>query len=146
MQFSFSLEQVPERQTSYDALPAGWYDVTIAGAEIKDSKSGGQYINVRYDITGPSAAGRVVFGMITVRNSNPKAEEIGMQQLGELIQALGFDKIEDTDQLIGGRLSIKLTVSESEQYGEQNRVGGYRALKSDKPAGASTNSPPWAKK
>lgn len=144
----FTLDSVPASTTSYDAIPAGMYEATIANAEIKDSKSGGKYINVRYDITGPAHIGRVVFGMITIANANPKAEEVGRQQLGELIRAIGLDKLADTDQLIGGQLIIKLDVEKSEQYGEQNRVRGFRpATKGSKPtATAATNTPPWAKK
>lgn len=140
----FTLDSVPASTTNYDALPAGLYEATIANAEIKDSKSGGKYINVRYDITGPSHAGRVVFGMITIANANPKAEEVGRQQLGDLIRAIGLDKLADTDQLIGGQLIIKLDVETSEQYGEQNRVRGFRTAgaKTAKPS-ATTNTPPW---
>lgn len=144
----FTIDSVPASTNNYDALPAGLYEATIANAEIKDSKSGGKYINVRYDITGPSHAGRVVFGMITIANANPKAEEVGRQQLGDLIRAIGLDKLADTDQLIGGQLIIKLDVETSETYGEQNRVRGFRtATKGSKPAAAATtNTPPWAKK
>ena len=144
----FTLDSVPASTTSYDALPAGLYEATIANAEIKDTKSGGKYINVRYDITGPSHAGRVVFGMITIANANPKAEEVGRQQLGDLIRAISLDKLADTDQLIGGQLIIKLDVETTEKYGEQNRVRGFRpANKGSKPAAAAaTNTPPWAKK
>lgn len=146
---SFSLDALPTGNTgSYDPLPAGFYNATIANAELKTAKSGGQYLNVRYDITGPSHAGRVVFGMVNLTNPNQRAEEIGRQQLGELMRAIGLDTLKDSDQLIGGRLKIKLTVEESEQYGMQNRVGGYRADDSA-PATASTakatNVPPWKK-
>ena len=118
----FTLDSVPASTTNYDALPAGLYEATIANAEIKDSKSGGKYINVRYDITGPSHAGRVVFGMITIANANPKAEEVGRQQLGDLIRAIGLDKLADTDQLIGGQLITKLDVETSERNRKQTRV------------------------
>jgi hypothetical protein len=146
---SFSLDALPTGNTgSYDPLPAGFYNATIANAELKTAKSGGQYLNVRYDITGPSHAGRVVFGMLNLSNPNQRAEEIGRQQLGELMRAIGLDTLKDSDQLIGGRLKIKLTVEESEQYGTQNRVGGYRSDDSA-PATASTakatNVPPWKK-
>jgi hypothetical protein len=145
---SFSLDALPTGNTgSYDPLPAGFYNATIANAELKTAKSGGQYLNVRYDITGPSHAGRVVFGMVNLTNPNQRAEEIGRQQLGELMRAIGLDTLKDSDQLIGGRLKIKLTVEESEQYGTQNRVGGYRSDDSAPAASAAkaTNTPPWKK-
>lgn len=141
----FTLDSVPAPTTSYDAIPAGLYEATIANAEIKDSKSGGKYINVRYDITGPSHAGRVVFGMITISNANPKAEEVGRQQLGELIRAIGLDKLSDTDQLIGGSLIIKVTVENSEQYGSQNRVSGFRPIPKPMTTKPTTNKAPWQK-
>lgn len=143
----FTLDSVPQSTNNYDAIPAGMYEATIANAEIKDTKSGGKYINVRYDITGPAHIGRVVFGMITIANANPKAEEVGRQQLGELIRAIGLDKLADTDQLIGESLIIKLDVEESEKYGSQNRVRGFRPASKVKPTvAATTNTPPWAKK
>ena len=71
--FNFNVESVPEQNTgSYDALPAGMYDAIINGVDLKDSKSGGKYLNIRYDIVGPSHSGRVVFGMITVANSKDR--------------------------------------------------------------------------
>lgn len=144
----FTLDSVPAPTNNYDAIPAGMYEATIANAEIKSAKSGGKYINIRYDITGPAHIGRVVFGMITLSNPSQKAEEVGKTQLGELVQAIGLDKpLADTDQLIGGSLIIKLDVEESEKYGSQNRVRGFRPASKAKPTvAAATNTPPWAKK
>ena len=145
---TFSVDSVPEQTGSYDVIPAGLYEANISSVDLKDSKSGGKYLNIRYDITGPSHVGRVVFGMITISNHNPKAEEVGRQQLASLLRCIGMDKLSDTDQLIGASLVIKLDVETSEQYGEQNRVRGFRVA--NKPVASqsapSTNSPPWAKK
>lgn len=144
----FTLDSVPQSTNNYDAIPAGLYEATIANAEIKSAKSGGKYINIRYDITGPAHIGRVVFGMITLSNPSQKAEEVGKTQLGELVQAIGLDKpLADTDQLIGGSLIIKLDVEESEKYGSQNRVRGFRPASKAKPTiSAATNTPPWQRK
>jgi len=144
---------------NYDPLPAGWYTATISQSELKDTKAGnGQYIKLRYDITGPSHQGRVVFGNLNIKNPNPKAEEIGRQQLGEIMRAIGLAKVTDTDQLIGGQIAIKLDVKQDAQYGASNEVKGFKALgggspslassapfnpPASKPAGAT---PPWAKK
>ncbi|MFP5471986.1 MAG: DUF669 domain-containing protein, partial [Bacteroidia bacterium] len=77
-----------------NTLPAGWYTATIADAELKTTKDGsGQYINVRYDITGPTHQGRVVFGKLNIKNASAKAEEIGRQKLGELMRAIGLAKV-----------------------------------------------------
>ena len=144
---------------SYDLLPSGWYTAIITEAELKATKAGtGEYIRVRYDITGPSGQGRVVFGNFNIKNQNPKAEEIGRQQLGDLMRALGLSAVHDTDQLINGHLTIKVDVRPgSGDYGPQNEVKGWKSNtaslppqpgKPDAPAGAPATkaSPPWAKK
>lgn len=151
---TFSVDALPQSTNNFEPLPAGWYTAVVNGAEIKNTKAGtGQYIAVRYDITGPTYQGRVVFGNLNIKNPNPKAEEIGRQQLGELMRAIGLTTVQDTDQLIGGQLSIKLDVRESEQYGASNDVKGYKsngalpfadAVKA--PAASAKAAPPWVKK
>ncbi|AIM40753.1 putative single stranded DNA annealing protein [Idiomarinaceae phage 1N2-2] len=150
----FNAEELPQSESNFEPLPAGWYNAHITGAELKDTKAGnGQYIAIRYDITGPTHEGRVVFGNLNIRNPNPKAEEIGHQQLGELMRAIGIAKVTDTDQLIGGQCAIKLKVRKSEEYGDSNDVQGFKALSggvkapSAAPAtsgAAASGKPPWA--
>ena len=137
---SFNVAQMPQ-SNDYDALPAGNYDCRIANAELCTTKAGnGQYIKVRYDIVGPSHEGRVVFGNINISNPNPKAEEIGHQQLGQLMKAVGLTEVNDTDQLIGHTLNIKLAVKDDLQYGASNEVKGFKAVAGSK-APAPVNKP-----
>lgn len=133
---SFDIDSLPQG-TSYDPLPPGWYGAVIAGADLKNTKAGnGQYIAVRYDITGPTHQGRVVYGNINIRNPNPKAEEIGRQQLGEIMRAIGLPRVTDTDQLLGGNLQIKLDIRQQDGYEPTNDVKGFKA------AGGSMSSVP----
>lgn len=129
---TYNVNDLPQGN-SYDPLPAGWYDVTITNAELATTKSGGTMIKVRFDVTGPNYQGRVVFGNINIRNANPKAEEIGMQQLGDIARAIGLSQVSDTDQLIGGHLAIKLTIKQDDQYGPQNEIKGYKAMNGSAP-------------
>jgi hypothetical protein len=155
---TFDINELPVGNTgSFEPLPAGWYTATISQAELKATKAGnGQYIKLRYDITGPSHQGRVVFGNLNIKNANPKAEEIGRQQLGEIMRAIGLAKVTDTDQLIGGQISIKLEVKQDEQYGASNEVKGFKSVSgsaapsvpmaaASAPA-AGKAAPPWAKR
>ena len=144
-----SINSLPEG-SGYGTIPAGWYGVTVSKAEVKPTRAGtGEYINMMYTITGPTHQGRTVWGMINIRNPNPKAEEIGLQQLGELLRAMGIAKLSDTDQLLGMALSVKVIIKEDDQ-GEKNEVKGFRALQggaipSIKPAAAPTTAtaPPF---
>jgi hypothetical protein len=128
----------------------------MSGAEVKATKTGtGQYIAVKYTITGPSHQGRVLFGNLNIKNQSPKAEEIGRQQLREILEAIGLSKVEDTDQLIGHGLQIKVSVDKSEQYGDRNEIKGFKAIAGGAPkvavvstpaAAPAKAAPPWAKK
>lgn len=155
----FKADEMPQ-SSNFDPIPAGWYTATIAGAELKDTKAGnGKYISVRFDITGPSYEGRAVFTNLNINNPNPKAEEIGRQQLGDIIRAIGLPSVTDTDQLLGGSLSIKVTVKDDAEYGKSNDIKGFKALDGSAPPSASTPTghapaqsnasaspkPPWAK-
>lgn len=154
----FNVNELPQGNGNFEPLPAGWYTATISQSELKATNAGnGQYIKLRYDITGPSHQGRVVFGNLNIKNANPKAEEIGRQQLGDIMRAIGLAKVTDTDQLIGGQIAIKLAVKEDAQYGASNEVKGFKSVSgSVAPAAAipqvQSNSapakaaPPWAKK
>jgi len=134
---TFDAADLPEGNSSYDPIPAGWYTTTITDAELRDTKNGtGQYIAIRYDITGPEHQGRVVFGNLNIKNASQKAEEIGRQQLGELMRSIGLARVTDTDELIGGQLQIKVSIRKSEEYGDQNEVKGFKAL-----AGAMAAAP-----
>ena len=153
---SFDVSELPQASKDYSVLPAGWYSATISGAEVKETKAGtGEYIAIKYSITGPTHQGRVIFGNLNIKNPNPKAEEIGRQQLGDIMRAIGLARVTDTDQLIGGSLVIKLDVKEDEKYGERNEVKGFKAvigaisgLPTAAPAAPSSAkaAPPWAKK
>lgn len=151
---TFSADDMPVSSNSYEPLPAGWYTATITGAELKATKAGtGQYIAIKYDITGPSHMGRIVFGNLNIRNPNPKAEEIGRQQLGEVMRAIGIAKVQDTNELIGGQLSIKVDIRSSEQYGDQNEVRAFKAIAGSTPPAPAIKAaaggkavPPWQKK
>jgi hypothetical protein len=152
----FSVDSLPVGNNNFEPLPEGWYNAAITGAEIKATKAGdGKYIALKYNITGPSHQGRVIFGNLNIKNASTKTEEIGRQQLGEIMRAIGLAKVSDTDQLIGGNLSIKLSMKTGEYAG--NEVKAFRALNGAAPAAAPFKSvapaatpakaaPPWAKK
>lgn len=147
-----SYEFVEGTNNEYDLLPDGWYSASIKEVDLRTTKAGnGNYLNVRYDIMGPTHAGRVVFGMITVRNPNQTAERIGREQLSSLAAAIGMKEMpHDTDELVGGTLMINVKTRKSEQYGDSNEVKDFKSSKSgelpkaDKPADKpADNSAPF---
>jgi hypothetical protein len=144
---TFNAADAPQsNRTEFQPLPAGWYLVTIHSAEVKQTKAGnGEFIKVRYNLVGGENASRVVFGNLNTKNSSEKAQEIGRQQLGELMRAIGLPTIQDTDQLVGGTLEIKLSVRDDPQWGVSNEVKGFRASNHSAPAPAPkvAANAPW---
>ena len=139
---TYNVADLPKGQDP-EPVPAGMYNANITQAELKQTNAGGTMIKLRFDITGPTHQGRVVFGNINIRNANPKAEEIGMQQLGDLARAIGLQQVQDTDQLIGGHLQIKVAIRPAQgEYGPQNEVKGFKAVEGASATLASTFSPP----
>lgn len=166
---TFAASDMPQGNNNYEPLPAGWYTANITQAELKSTTAGdGQYIKLRYDITGPSHQGRVVFGNLNIKNPSAKAEEIGRQQLGEIMRAIGLAKVQDTDQLIGASLQIKLEIRPArtddktgKTYEASNDVKGFKAVSGSSasfaaaapaasapaaPAAPAKAAPPWQKK
>ncbi len=146
----FDIAELPQGKGNFDPLPAGWYNATISQADLTTTKAGnGQYIKIRYDITGPTHQGRVVFGNLNIKNPNVTAEDIGRQQLGDLMRAIGLARVKNTDQLIGGNLQIKLSIRADEGYEPSNDVKGYKSVGGGQPSAESKtgkSSPPWATK
>jgi hypothetical protein len=151
---SFNVSDLPESSKNFRPMPAGWYPATISEVEIKQTRAGtGEYISVKYIITGPTHQGRGVYGNLNIKNPSPKAEEIGRKRLGQLMRATGLAEVENTDQFIGKNLLIKLEERLSEEYGDDNEVKGFKALAggsmptpaASAPASAKA-APPWATK
>jgi len=152
----FDINSLPEQENNYDPIPEGWYEAVINKADVKPTKDGtGQYISVRFDVTGPTHQGRVVFSIVNIRNKSAQAQSIGLQQLGSIMRAVGLTRVDDTDQLIGGRLLIKVTIRKQEGYDPTNDVRGYKAIEgavmpsAAAPAASKENAkaaPPWSKK
>lgn len=158
---AINADDLPQSDRNYDLIPDGWYQATITKADLGMTKSGtGQKIDIRYDIVGPTMQGRVIFASVNIRNQSQKAEEIGRQQLGEIMRAIGLAKVEDTDQLIGGQVQIKIKIKEPSERDKaagytdnKNEVSGWKAITgamAPSPAPAATSAPggakpPWAK-
>ena len=137
---------------SFEPIPSGTYDAIVQGIDLRSTKAGtGKYLACRLDVTGPTQQGRVLWANLNISNPNPKAEEIGRRQLGELMKAAGIQSVQDTDQLLGGRLSIGVQVKEDEQYGKRNEVkkmtakpGGASSSPMPTVSSAQSSAPPWA--
>jgi len=130
-------------QESYDILPAGWYNARITGSEMKPTKDGtGSYLSLTMTVIDGLAANRKIFDRLNLNNKNPKAVEIAYQTLSSICHATGVINLQDSTQLHGIPLSVKVKVRPAEgQYGESNEVAGYRKVEGVAPAVPSFVAP-----
>ena len=135
-----------EPQEDFAPLPAGWYDAEVTETSVEENKAGnGSYIKVRFDIVGPTHAGRVVFSNYTLEHTNPKAVTVGHSKFRQLHEACGVPVVTDTDQIVGRRVAIKLTIKKSLEYGDSNEVKSARAPEgASRPTAPRPNTPPPA--
>ena len=154
---TISLADIPQddERGPMEPIPEGVYDVVVQGIDLRTTKAGtGQYMATRLDVTGPTHQGRVLWTNINFDNPNPAATAIGLRQLGELMKAVGVDPVDDTDQLLGGRLKATVTIRDDAQYGRRNEVKKLKSAAPDRSAApapakpaptAKSSSPPWAR-
>jgi len=112
---------------NFDVLPAGEYDAVIVNSEVKTTAKGdGRYIKLQLQILNGSYQNRVLFDNLNLWNPNDKAVQIARGTLSSICRAVGVLTPKDTSELHGKPLRIKLKVEKSDEYGDQNRVAGYK--------------------
>lgn len=151
-QFAFQVNQqaLEDQRGNYDPIPAGWYTVIVDESEIRTNKAGsGQYAWMSFRVIDGEFNGRKVFTRFNVVNTNPQAQEIGHRELSRLTAAVGLPGFNDTQELHGKPLQIKVKVRKdlSGRYPDDNEVSGFRAIAEAQGAGvapAAPAAPAWA--
>lgn len=125
-----------EEKKEYPPIPSGDYKVVIKEADIKETSKGGVMVALRFEIEGAAdglgteAAGRLLFDNINVINTGPKkqiVEQIGRRQLHDLLQAIGKPGSTDTNDMLGGRLVVRVKLTQNPDY--PNEVSKYMPLR-----------------
>lgn len=120
-----------EPTAAFEALPAGWYDARIDESEMKPTKDGsGAYLKLRFSIIGGKYDNQKVFQNLNLRNANPTAVEIAMRNLSAIAHAVGVLQVQNSAQLHGIPLKIKIKVRKDPtgQYGDSNEISAYENI------------------
>lgn len=152
-QFSYKVENMEPRTSSFEPLPAGNYLAQIIESEVKDTKAGtGKYLQFTWEIIDGAAKGRRVWDRVNVVNPSAQAEQIGKEAMDSLCLAAGVLDFVDTVQLHGKPVRIKLTVRRDPNFGDSNEVKGYEKAAGIVPAApipaaatSAAGSAPWLK-
>lgn len=117
--------------TSFDPIPAGWYNAIIDESEMKPTRDGsGAYLALRFNIIEGQYAGRKVFTRLNLRNQNPVAQDIAQKQLSSICHAVNVLQLQDSSQLhaLPMQIRVKVTNDPTGQYEPSNEISGYKAV------------------
>lgn len=117
--------------TSFEPIPAGWYNAVIDESEMKPTRDGsGAYLALRFNIIDGQYAGRKVFTRLNLRNQNPVAQDIAQKQLSTICHAVNVLNVQDSSQLhaLPMQIRVKITNDPTGQYDPSNEISGYKAV------------------
>lgn len=160
-QIQFDATQVAPAQPR-TPLPNGWFPVIITASEIKPTKDGsGTRLNFTFSVCqGHPRENRKVVEGLNIANPNPVAQQIAQEQLSAICHATGVVHLQDTNQLHGIPLLIKVTTVPERTdtvtgkiYEAKNEIKGYAKIgteqvnmsdpKNDQSSGAAGAGPAW---
>jgi hypothetical protein len=117
-----------EPQQSFDALPAGRYEVIITDSEMKDTKAGtGEYLQLTMEVIGDSKhAGRKLWSRLNLVNPNATAVGIAERELSAICHCVGIITPADSEELHDRPLIVDVIQELNPMSGQQtNRIKGY---------------------
>ena len=137
-----------------DILPVGEYTMQIIKSEIKETKAGtGFYLQLEFEVLGPSQSGRRYWDRLNLKNPNPDAESIAKRQFRDIYSAAGFDMPPgDSEQLHFKPITVSIRHRQNKNTGELETQARYKSggeVSAPKPAaqGAApvAAAKPWEK-
>ena len=138
---AFDLSHVSEFNN--DVLPPGEYHVRIAGDEIKLTKAGDQYLNLRYDVLDGPYARRILFdGLHFWHSSSEGARRMAQAKLKSIARACHLpnpDYVQDSSELLNREMLIRVKVK-TDDYGDRNEIQIYKPVPAV-PVGGSAPAP-----
>jgi hypothetical protein len=136
-QLNFDATQVAP-DTGFETVPAGWYNVRITESEMKPTKDGaGAYLQLTFDIIDGQYMNRKLFARLNLHNNSQVAKEIAYKQLSAIAHAVGILHVQDSQQLHGIPLKVKVKVrtDKTGEYDDSNDITSYKNINETVPAG-----------
>jgi len=161
-QLGFNADDYADREErpSFAPLPAGEYTVMIAGSNIKDTRSGGQMLELELVVDGGEFDGRRIWDRLNIANANATAQRIAHETLADYCIVCGRASVQDSEELHGAPFRVELSIDPGKgDYGPSNRVkkvlyedgssprGDAAPKRAAAPAArAAGATPPWKRK
>ena len=117
-----------EPQQSFDAIPAGRYEVIITDSEMKETKAGtGAYLMLTMEVIGDTKhSGRKLWTRLNLVNNNATAVQIAERELSAICHCVGIITPSDSEELHDRPLIVDVIQELNPMSGQQtNRIKGY---------------------
>lgn len=106
------------KMPEFDPIPPGVYLATIVGSDLVASKSenAGEMFRIEFEIDGnehPKFAGRKITNHFCINHASTKTAEIARGQLAKVLMVSETPTIEDTSDLLGKQLRIRLKMGKA---------------------------------
>lgn len=126
-----------------EVVPAGWYNLRVERAEMRDFKSGnGKKLSCAFVIEGPRYSGRWVFVDFNIGHTKDEVREIGLSQYAGLCRALGV-RGTSIQELVTQKCDGKVTIRKQEGWDDQNEIKVFAKIgEKAKAVGITGNSAP----
>lgn len=122
---------------TYSPVPAGKYKLALVKAERKAArKEGNYYLNCQFIIVKGEYKKRTVFHMFNLENTTEQAQEIGRNQLKEMMMACGVKSLKDmwsVDKLLNKPFDAVIGIEKSDEYGDRNKINRFVFDKEEMP-------------
>jgi hypothetical protein len=116
-----------EPRASFEAIPAGVYDVVVVNSEKKTTKAGtGAFVELEMQILNGPYQNRKLWDRLNLWNPNDKAVAIARGTLSAICRAVGVLAPKDTAELHGKPLSCTVVVKKDDDGNPTNEVKGYK--------------------
>ena len=122
MDVSSLIKDVKE-EGGFVCLPAGQYDVAVGDVELKQSSTGGKYLNFKLIVLSGEHKGHMIFDLINIFvPSSDQATNIGLARLKRISNLLN---ITDINFMKGRMLTVDVVVKHDKNYGDRNNIKFY---------------------
>lgn len=122
MDFSGLIKDVKE-EVGFGLLPNGEYEVVVESVDLKQSSSGGKYLNFKLKVLSGEYSKRVLFDSVNVFvPSSDQATTIGLSRLKRISNLTGAMQ---TELMIGKKLLVDVSFRKDSQYGDKNYIKQY---------------------
>lgn len=111
----------------FQPLPPGEYLAAIVDSELKDSKSGGMRLVLRFRVLDGEHKGQNTIVGLNYMNANATAQQIAHRTLASICRAVGRQGIRDSSELHDRPMLVTFKLKpKTEQYGASNEIASVK--------------------